>query len=77
MSPTKAQVEAMSDELDYINFRDARDAGEPTKSIVAYWGPVRASEMEARYQAELADRRASGAADELQGQLSRAEAVRS
>lgn len=73
---TRAQIEATSDELDYMNYRDARDAGEGRQAIVAHWGARRVVELEARYQAELAERKADTAGDELQGSLSRAEAAR-
>jgi hypothetical protein len=75
MSPTREQVEAAASELEYINYRSARDEGEPQVAIVAFFGAARAKELEAQYLVELAERKAETAADELQGRLSPAEIV--
>lgn len=48
---TSQQVEAASDELDYVSYVEARKAGESQDAIAGYFG-IRRVSLEARYQRE-------------------------
>lgn len=71
--PTREEVQAVAEELSYINWREARDAGESLQALNAYFGAIAAVRLESRYQLELAERKRASAADELQGALSAGE----
>ena len=47
-------MSAISDELDYLEFRKAKRHGSSASMLAAYFGSRAAEKMEARYQADLA-----------------------